>query len=432
MKIKNIFAYHQLDSRGFPTIGLIIESDNNLTNKVLIPSGASTGKKEAVELRDNEERNYFGKSVFKAIDNINNIIAPKLIGLDFIKQDEIDQIMIDLDGTNNKSNLGANAILAVSLAIAKLSANYFDIPLYEYIATHLLKKEIDKKHFPLPMINVLNGGAHSDNSLDIQEFMIVPISANSISQAIKIGSEIFYSLGIILKKYQKITSKGDEGGYSPDFENIDELFKILDEAIIHAGYVTGIDVVIGIDAAASEFFEKDNSYFFKKAFSKKLLSEKEARKTSEELLEYYLLLKNKFPIKFIEDPFDEDDWKYFELITKNSNIEIIGDDLYCTNIELLKKGITQKSTNGILIKLNQIGTLSETLKCIKKAQDANMKITISHRSGETCDTIIADLAIAVGAEKIKTGSFSRSERVSKYNRLLEIEQNFLHNKFIFK
>ena len=432
MKIKNIFAYHQLDSRGYPTIGVIIESNDNLTSKVLIPSGASTGIKEAVELRDNEEKNYFGKSVFKAIDNINNIIAPKLIGLDFTKQDEIDQIMIDLDGTKNKSNLGANAILAVSLAIAKISAQHFDIPLYEYIATHLLKTKINKKHFPMPMINVLNGGAHSDHSLDFQEFMIVPISANSISESIKMGSEVFYSLGIILKNHEKQTSKGDEGGYSPDFESIDELFKILNDAIIHAGYIPETDIVIGIDVAASEFCEEDNSYFFKKAFLKNILSKEESTKTSKQLLDYYLDLKNKFPIKYIEDPFDEENWEYFKLITENSNIEIIGDDLYCTNIDLLTRGIKERSSNGILIKLNQIGSLSETLKCIKAAQNANIKITISHRSGETCDSTIADLAIAVGAEKIKTGSFSRSERISKYNRLLEIEQNFLHNKFIFK
>ena len=432
MKIKNIFAYHQLDSRGYPTIGVIIESNDNLTSKVLIPSGASTGIKEAVELRDNEEKNYFGKSVFKAIDNINNIIAPKLIGLDFTKQDEIDQIMIDLDGTKNKSNLGANAILAVSLAIAKISAQHFDIPLYEYIATHLLKTKINKKHFPMPMINVLNGGAHSDNSLDFQEFMIVPISANSISESIKMGSEVFYSLGIILKNHEKPTSKGDEGGYSPDFESIDELFKILNDAIIHAGYIPETDIVIGIDVAASEFCAEDNSYFFKKAFLKNILSKEESTKTSKQLLDYYLDLKNKFPIKYIEDPFDEENWEYFKLITENSNIEIIGDDLYCTNIDLLTRGIKERSSNGILIKLNQIGSLSETLKCIKAAQNANIKITISHRSGETCDSTIADLAIAVGAEKIKTGSFSRSERISKYNRLLEIEQNFLHNKFIFK
>ncbi len=432
MKIKNIFAYHQLDSRGYPTIGVIIESDDNLTNKVLIPSGASTGKKEAFELRDNDKKNYFGKSVLKAIDNINNIIAPKLIGLNFTNQENIDQIMINLDGTKNKSKLGANAILAVSLAVAKMGAQYFDVPLYEYIATHLLKTKINKKHFPMPMINVLNGGAHSDNSLDFQEFMIVPIGASSISESIKMGSEVFYSLGNILKNYKKATSKGDEGGYSPDFESIYELFKILNEAIISAGYRPEIDIVIGIDAAASEFYEENNLYFFKKAFLKNVLSKEESTKTSKELLNYYLDIKNKFPIKYIEDPFDEENWEYFKLITENSNIEIIGDDLYCTNIDLLERGIKEKSSNGILIKLNQIGTLSETLKCIRKAQSANIKITISHRSGETCDSTIADLAIAVGAEKIKTGSFSRSERVSKYNRLLEIEQNFLHNKFIFK
>lgn len=416
IKIKEIKAYHQFDSRGFPTVAVSVMLENGIKAKAIVPSGASTGVKEAVELRD-ATKDFCGKGVFNAIDNVNKIIAPKVNGLNVYEQTKIDNLMIDLDGTPNKSKLGANAILGVSMAIAHAAAKSLNIELFEYIAKHLVGNNNFKYTAPRIMVNILNGGAHANNMLDFQEFMIVPKVTNMFEQT-KIASEVFHSLSKELKKVNYATGKGDEGGYDTNIKSVDEALNFLENSVKNANYAVGKDVFFAMDVAASEFCE-NNKYTFKIEPSKQL--------TDDEMIKFYEALVAKHPIISIEDPLDENDWVGFSKITKvmqAKNIIIVGDDLYCTNKEFLQKGINEAASTAILVKLNQIGSLTETLETIKLAQSNNQKVIISHRSGETEDTTIADLAVAINADFIKTGSFSRSERLCKYNRLLEIENIF--------
>lgn len=413
LKIKTIQAYHQFDSRGFPTVAVGIMLENGIKAKAIVPSGASTGIKEAVELRDGT-KDFCGKGVFNAIDNVNKIIAPKVIGLNVYDQTEIDNLMLKLDGTPNKSKLGANAILGVSLAIAHAAAKSLNIELFEYIAKNLIGNTNFKYSAPRIMVNILNGGAHANNMLDFQEFMIVPKVTNMYVQT-KIASEVFHSLSKELKKANYATGKGDEGGYDTNVKSVDEALNFLENSVKNANYTVGKDVFFAMDVAASEFCE-NNKYTFKINPSKQL--------TVDEMIKFYEDLVVKHPIISIEDPLDESDWAGFSKMTKvmkAKNIIIVGDDLYCTNKEYLQKGINEAASTAILVKLNQIGSLTETLETIKLAQSNNQQVIISHRSGETEDTTIADLAVATNADFIKTGSFSRSERLCKYNRLLEIE-----------
>lgn len=413
LKIKTIQAYHQFDSRGFPTVAVGIMLENGIKAKAIVPSGASTGIKEAVELRDGT-KDFCGKGVFNAIDNVNKIIAPKVIGLNVYDQTDIDNLMLKLDGTPNKSKLGANAILGVSLAIAHAAAKSLNIELFEYIAKHLIGNTNFKYSAPRIMVNILNGGAHANNMLDFQEFMIVPKVTNMFEQT-KIASEVFHSLSKELKKVNYATGKGDEGGYDTNIKSVDEALNFLENSVKNANYAVGKDVFFAMDVAASEFCE-NNKYTFKIEPSKQL--------TVDEMIKFYEDLVVKHPIISIEDPLDESDWAGFSKMTKvmkAKNIIIVGDDLYCTNKEYLQKGIDEAASTAILVKLNQIGSLTETLETIKLAQSNNQQVIISHRSGETEDTTIADLAVATNADFIKTGSFSRSERLCKYNRLLEIE-----------
>lgn len=413
LKIKTIQAYHQFDSRGFPTVAVGIMLENGIKAKAIVPSGASTGIKEAVELRDGT-KDFCGKGVFNAIDNVNKIIVPKVIGLNVYDQTDIDNLMLKLDGTPNKSKLGANAILGVSLAIAHAAAKSLNIELFEYIAKHLIGNTNFKYSAPRIMVNILNGGAHANNMLDFQEFMIVPKVTNMFEQT-KIASEVFHSLSKELKKANYATGKGDEGGYDTNVKSVDEALNFLENSVKNANYTIGKDVFFAMDVAASEFCE-NNKYTFKINPSKQL--------SVDEMIKFYEDLVVKHPIISIEDPLDESDWAGFSKMTKvmkAKNIIIVGDDLYCTNKEYLQKGINEAASTAILVKLNQIGSLTETLETIKLAQSNNQQVIISHRSGETEDTMIADLAVATNADFIKTGSFSRSERLCKYNRLLEIE-----------
>lgn len=412
VKIKSILGYHQFDSRGFPTVAVVAISENGLKAKAIVPSGASTGIKEAVELRDGVKTDFLGKGVFNAINNVNKIIAPKIVGMNVFDQSKIDKVMIDLDGTKNKSKLGANAILGVSLAVAHLAAKELNIELYQYISQYLIGNKSFKFTQPQIMVNILNGGAHANNMLDFQEFMLVP-KKTTIFEQTKIASEVFHALAKVLKSKHYPTGKGDEGGYDTSVKTVEEGFECLVQAVKDANYVAGKDVSFALDVAASEFCD-DNKYTFKINPEKHL--------SVKDMIEFYQLLVKKYPIVSIEDPLDEKDFEGFALITKTiGDVQIVGDDLYCTNKEILQKGIDVKATTAILIKLNQIGSLTETLETIKLAKENKQNIIISHRSGETEDTTIADLAIATNAEYIKTGSFSRSERLCKYNRLLEIE-----------
>ena len=401
-KIKNVYAREILDSRGNPTVEVDVILESGALGRAAVPSGASTGVREALELRDKDER-FLGKGVNKAVNNVNNIIREKLIGMEASNQELIDNTMIELDGTNNKSNLGANAILGVSLAVLKASANDANMPLYRYVG--------DGKTLPRPMMNILNGGAHADNNLDFQEFMIIP-KRETFKEKVRVGAEVFHTLKKVLIEKGYNTNVGDEGGFAPDLQSNEEGFKVIIEAIEKAGYTPGEDVSIGIDVAASEFYE-DGKY----NVDGKLL-------TTEELIDFYEELVNKYPIISIEDPVDENDWEGFSLITKRlgDKIQLVGDDLFVTNIECLQKGIDNSAGNAILLKLNQIGTYTETIKTIKLARANNYKTVISHRSGETEDTTIADLAVGLDLGQIKTGSMSRTDRVCKYNQLLRIEE----------
>ena len=406
--ITNMFARQVLDSRGFPTIEVEVYTESGAKGKAIVPSGASTGIYEAHELRDEQKDCYLGKSVFKAVNHVNDLIQDHLLGYDVTNQRLIDEELIKLDGTQNKSKLGANAILGVSLACATCASNYYDMPLYQYIGgcnAHVL---------PIPMMNIINGGAHADNPLDFQEFMIVPVGAHSIQQAIEMGSTVFHHLKKILKNKGLNTSVGDEGGFAPMLEDNDEALKLIVEAIQNAGYKAKDDICIALDVAASEFYHDCFYHMQGKNY------------TSSELVTYYQNLCSHYPIISIEDGLDQDDQEGWMALTKHlSSIMLVGDDLFVTNKQRLQMGIDENIANAILIKVNQIGTLTETLDAIELAKQHQYKVIVSHRSGETEDTFIADLAVATNAGYIKTGSMSRSERIAKYNQLLRIEEELI-------
>mgnify|MGYP005800965145 CR=1 FL=1 len=405
-KIKNIKAREILDSRGNPTVEVDVILESGTVGRAAVPSGASTGSKEALELRDNDPKRYQGKGVLKAVNNVNTIIKEALVGKEASNQEEIDETMIKLDGTENKTNLGANATLGVSLATLKASAKEKGIPLYKYFGNEI--------SLPRPMMNILNGGVHADNNLDFQEFMIVPNGQN-FKESLRIGSEVFHTLKKVLKENGFNTGVGDEGGFAPNLNTNEEALDMLMEAIKEAGYTPGTDVNFALDVAASEFY-KDGIYNLKGA-NKKF--------TTDELVDYYQSLITKYPIISIEDPVDEEDWDGFRKMTEKygHKIQLVGDDLFVTNVKYLQKGIDNQAGNAILIKLNQIGTFTETLKTINLAKANNYKTIISHRSGETEDVTIADLAVGLNLGQIKTGSLSRSERTAKYNELLRIEED---------
>lgn len=404
MNIKNIIAREILDSRGNPTVEATVVLENDIEATASVPSGASTGEREALELRDNDNR-YMGKGVLKAVNNVNTIIKPALLGLDACNQELIDKTMIELDGTETKSKLGANAILSVSMATLKAASTANNQELYEYIGSG--------KTLPKPMMNILNGGMHADNGLDFQEFMIIP-NAKNIKERIRIGSEVFHNLKQVLKEEGYNTNVGDEGGFAPNFKTNKEALDAIIKAIKKAGYIPGTDVNLALDVAASEFYE-DGVYNLK-GENKKL--------NTDELIDYYEELVNIYPIISIEDPVDQNDWEGFTKITERlgNKIQLVGDDLFVTNKKYLEKGINQKAGNAILIKVNQIGTITETLETINLAKQNGYNTIISHRSGETEDTTIADLAVGLDLGQIKTGSLSRTDRVSKYNRLIRIEE----------
>lgn len=407
-EIVMIRARQILDSRGNPTVETDVYLESGEVGRASVPSGASTGTNEAVELRDETKNYYQGKSVLKAVENVNEIIAEELIGYDAVDQAMIDNKMIEMDGTPNKSKLGANAILSVSLAVAKAAALTMDLPLFQYVGG------VNARRLPVPMSNIINGGSHADNNVDLQEFMIMPVGAKSFSQAIQINTEVFHTLKTILHKNGYSTSVGDEGGFAPNVKSNEDAIKLIVQAIKDAGYEPGKDVGITLDPAASEFF-KEGKYHLKgegKVF------------TSAEMIDYYIELVEKYPIISLEDGLAEDDWDGWKLLTEKlgDKVQIVGDDLFTTNKKILGKGIVNRSANSILIKLNQIGTLTETLETIEAAKQAGFTSVISHRSGETCDSFIADLAVAVNAGQIKTGSMCRSERIEKYNQLLRIEE----------
>ncbi len=413
MKITQINAQEILDSRGNPTVEATITLESGVTARAAVPSGASTGTHEALELRDGNKDRYLGKGVTQAVANVNKIIAPKLSGVDVTQQEKIDRTMIDLDGTEHKSKLGANAILAVSMATTKAAAKAKDMPLYAYIST-FFGKQPSTFTMPIPMMNVLNGGKHALGSADMQEFMIMPVGAPSIQEAVRWGSEIFHILGKILKEQGQQTTVGDEGGYAPQLESNEAPLKLIVKAIKKAGYKPGKEIAIAMDPAATEFYH-DGVYDL--AVEGKKLS-------SEEMVKHYAQWIKKYPIVSIEDGLAEDDWQGFTLMTEKSgdDIQIVGDDLLVTNPKHLAKSIKQDACNSILIKLNQIGSVTETVKTIKMAYEAGMTAVVSHRSGETEDTFIADFVVGAGTGQIKTGSLSRSERIAKYNQLMRIER----------
>ena len=407
--ITEVVGREIIDSRGNPTVEVDVFLESGFMGRAAVPSGASTGTHEALELRDKDAKRYLGKGVQKAVTHVQRIITPKLLGMDVLNQKRIDEAMLRLDGTSNKKRLGANAILAVSLACAKAAADYLGIPLYEYLGG------LSAVEIPLPMMNILNGGAHADNNVDLQECMILPVGASSFREALRMGVEVFQHLKAVLKAKGYKTSVGDEGGFAPDLKSNEEAFSLILEAVRKAGYRPGKDIGLGIDAAASEFY-KNGSYFLK--------AEKRAKRTSSEMIDFYEGLVKKFPILSIEDGLAEDDWKGWKAMTTRlgGKIQLVGDDLFVTNPERLARGIQEGVANAILIKLNQIGTLTETLDVIGMAKRAGYRTVISHRSGETEDTTIADLAVGISAGQIKTGATSRTDRVAKYNQLLRIEE----------
>ena len=407
-RIKNIHSREILDSRGNPTVEVDVILGNGVTGRAAVPSGASTGKFEAMELRDNDKKRYMGKGVLTAVNNINSEIDKILIGSNVVDQKKIDQIMIDLDGTDNKSRLGANAILGVSMATARAAAKDNNCPLYEYLSVN------KKLLMPVPMMNILNGGSHADNTVDIQEFMIFPFGAKTFSDALRMGTEIFHQLKLELSLQELNTAVGDEGGFAPNLGSNEQALEIILIAIKNAGYIAGKEIFIALDVAASELFNND------------LYNLKSEDKTysSDEMISYLKNLVDKYPIISIEDGLDQSDWEGWKNLNRvlGKNIQIVGDDLTVTNIHRLKRAINEKSMNSILIKLNQIGTITETVQAVELAKKVGFGAIISHRSGETEDTIIADFSVAMGMGQIKTGSASRSDRVSKYNQLLRIEE----------
>ena len=414
MLIRDIFAREILDSRGNPTIEAEVLAGENIVGRAAVPSGASTGKYEAVELRDQEER-YGGKGVERAVENVNSCLAKAVIGMNVFDQKEIDRALCKADGTENKSNLGAHAILGVSLAAARAAAKGLNIPLYRYLGG------VQAKKMPVPMMNILNGGVHADNPLDIQEFMIVPVRETSFRERLRICAEIYHMLRAVLKGKGLQTGVGDEGGFAPELADTKEALRTIRDAAERAGYRMGRDIMIALDVAASELYiEEKGGYIFAGEGKK---GEPVVR-TTEEMISYYEELVEEFPIFSIEDPLDEGDWDGWKKLTKKigNRVQLVGDDLFVTNAQRLRKGIELGAANAILIKVNQIGTLSETFETIKTAQEAGYNVIVSHRSGETEDTIIADIAVAFNTGQIKTGAPCRSERVAKYNRLLRIEE----------
>lgn len=409
MKIKKINAYEVIDSRGNPTVECEVVLENGIRAHAMVPSGASTGEREALELRDNEKR-FHGKGVQKAVSNTNNIIAKHLIGKDVSKQEDIDNLMLKLDGTEFKTNLGANAILAVSLAVARANAESKHKPLYKTLGKGTT--------LPMPMMNVINGGAHADSNVDFQEYMIVPVGAKTFAEAMQFASETFVELKKIIKSLGYSTGVGDEGGFAPNFKDNEQPLQIIVKAITNAGYRPKQDIAIALDVAASEFYNKDTKLY-------ELNKSKAGKFSTDEMIAWYTQLIDKYPIISIEDPLGENDWKGWAKITKKlgKKIQLVGDDVFVTNPKILKEGIEKGVANAILIKLNQIGTLTETLQTIKLAKDNGYNTIISHRSGETEDTFIADLAVAVDAGQIKAGSISRTDRVAKYNQLIRIERD---------
>jgi len=406
-KIKKISAWEVLDSRGNPTIAAAVYTEAGSVGMAMVPSGASTGAREALELRDKDPARYLGKGVLKAIANIHEHIAPLVTGMEVTAQEQIDNAMIKLDGTPNKSSLGANAILAVSMATAHAAANDKGLPLYQYLGGN------GPYTMPVPMMNIINGGAHADNNVDMQEFMILPVGAGSLAEAVRYGAEIFHALKSVLSKKGLNTAVGDEGGFAPDLASNEEAIEVILQAIANAGFKAGDDILLGLDVASSEFY-KEGKYH---------LSSENKVLTAEQFVDYLLPWFEKYPIITMEDAMAEDDWAGWKLLTEKlgTKTQLVGDDLFVTNTEILKKGIEQNIANSILIKVNQIGSLTETIAAINMAKAAGYTAVISHRSGETEDTTIADLAVATSAGQIKTGSLSRSDRVAKYNRLMKIE-----------
>ena len=409
MTIANVHAREILDSRGNPTVEVDVELEHGVLGRAAVPSGASTGEHEAVELRDADSMRYLGKGVRKAVENVNTVIADALKGADPFAQEAIDQTMLTLDGTPNKGNLGANAILGVSLAVAKAAAAEAGLPLYQYIGG------ANAKELPLPMMNVLNGGSHADNNVDLQEFMIMPIGAHTFGEALRMGTEIFHNLKAVLQDRNYNTAVGDEGGFAPDLRSNEEALQVLIEGIERAKYVPGDEVLLALDPASSEFY-KDGVY--------RLDAEAKPDKTPEEMVDFYAKLVDKYPIVSIEDGMAEDDWDGWRLLTQaiGEKVQLVGDDLFVTNTDRLQQGIDREIGNSILIKVNQIGTLTETLDAIELAKRFNYTAVVSHRSGETEDTTIADIVVGVNAGQIKTGSLCRTDRICKYNQLLRIEE----------
>ena len=405
--ITDVYAREILDSRGNPTVEVEVYLEDGTISRAAVPSGASTGMFEAVELRDGDKSRYLGKGVVKAVENLNDIIGPAIIGYDATEQVAIDKIMIELDGTPNKGKLGANAILGVSMAVAKAAAESLDLPLFQYLGG------TNAKELPVPMMNILNGGAHADNNVDIQEFMIMPVGAENFAQALRMCAEIYHTLKNVLKGKGLATGVGDEGGFAPNLGSNEEALQVICEAIKEAGLEPGKDIMLAIDAASSEFY-KDGKYE---------LAGEGKTKTAAEMVDFYEELVNKYPIISIEDGLAEEDWDGWKVLTERlgKKVQLVGDDLFVTNTERLSKGIANDTANAILIKVNQIGTLTETFDAIEMAKRAGYTCVISHRSGETEDATIADIAVAVNAGQIKTGAPARSERVAKYNQLLRIE-----------
>lgn len=416
--IVNVHARQILDSRGNPTVEVDVVTSDGDMGRAAVPSGASTGKHEAVELRDGDKKKYLGKGVLKAVENVNDKIADELYGIDITDQRGIDEMMLQIDGSDNKAELGANAILAVSMACAKAAAKSTGLSLYRYIGgsnAHTL---------PVPMMNILNGGAHADNKIDFQEFMVMPVGASSFSEGLRWGVEIFHELKSVLKKKGYSTNVGDEGGFAPDIQSNEEAIETVIKAIEKAGYKPGDDVMIAMDAANSELYnDKDGMYHFHKSSGAKM--------SSEELVEFWVNWCKKYPIVSIEDGMAEDDWKGWKKLTEalGSKVQLVGDDLFVTNVKRLQRGITENTANGLLVKVNQIGTLSETIDAVSLAQRSRYNTIMSHRSGETEDATIADLAVALNCGQIKTGSASRSDRMAKYNQLLRIEEELGVNAY---
>ena len=406
--IVGVRAREVLDSRGFPTVEAEVELEGGARGRAMVPSGASTGEHEALEMRDGEAGRYLGKGVLKAVENVNERIAPELVGMDALDQEGVDRAMLELDGTPNKANLGANAVLAVSLAVARAAAEALGLPLYRYLGG------VQGVTLPVPLMNVINGGKHADNRVDFQEFMLVPAGAGSFAEALRIGAEVFHTLKAVLKEKGYSTNVGDEGGFAPDLRSNEEAVELLLLAIERAGYTPGQEVSLALDPATSELY-RDGKYHLEG--EGKVLS-------SEEMVAFWEAWVEKYPIRSIEDGLAEDDWEGWRLLTERlgGKVQLVGDDLFVTNPERLRAGIERGVANAILVKVNQIGTLSETLEAIRLAQRSGYRAVISHRSGETEDSFIADLAVAVNAGQIKTGSLSRSDRLAKYNQLLRIEE----------